>query len=388
MTDRAAHRARWRSFLHSTEPADRSRAEAGLRAFYAAAGFTPPAYVLWYDSPCAASWALGALVPREDRTSSRLLAAAALTKEERERLERARSELQDRLGVASWEAAAAAVGTSRSSAAQIGMDPSQTFASALIQARFATVDDVSSLFGARGEDDDLARAEAHLWGAHRGVLHSPSACPTTDFLIRRSFYDQQPLSMLADDVARAADRAVPPILHAASEVAQSAGLWWPYSHAVVVSDRPSEIHLDDRFLPHREDGPAIVFRDGWSVYAWNGKAVPERWIMETSSVAPGEYRGFDPSFTAWAKSKSKPGRPVKKTRQKPGKSGGSSMRSAHPCATTRTRRTRSPWPTRRCTVSRPTSALWSIGSRPWGMRSEATVRLRACIRSPAFSVRS
>jgi hypothetical protein len=268
------------------------------------------------------------------------------------------------------------------------MDPSQTFASALIQARLATVDDVSSLFGARGEDDDLARAEAHLWGAHRGVLHSPSACPTTDFLIRRSFYDQQPLSMLADDVARAADRAVPPILHAASEVAQSAGLWRPYSHAVVVSDRPSEIHLDDRFLPHREDGPAIVFRDGWSVYAWNGKAVPERWIMETSSVAPGEYRGFDPSFTAWAKSKSKPGRPVKKTRQKPGKSGGSSMRSAHPCATTRTRRTRSPWPTRRRTVSRPTSALWSIGSRPWGTRSEATVRLRACLRCPAFSVRS
>jgi hypothetical protein len=318
MTDRAEHRARWLTFLHSTQPADRPRAEAGLRAFYGAAGFVAPAHVMWYDSPCAASWALAALVPKEDRTSSQLLAPAALTKETLAHLERARSELRERLGVASWEVAVASVGRSRTSAAQIGMDPSQTFAPALIQARFATVDDVSSLFGARGEDDELARAEAHFWGSHRGVLNSPAACPTTSFLIRRSFYDQQPLSMLADDVARAGDRAVPPILAAASEIVQWAGLWWPFSHAILVSDRPSEIHLDERYLPHREDGPAVVFRDGWQVFAWKGKAVPERWIREIGSVPPGEYRGFDPSFTAWAKSKRRSGRPAKKKGERPG----------------------------------------------------------------------
>jgi hypothetical protein len=196
-------------------------------------------------------------------------------------------------------------------------DPRQTFAPALLEARFAMVEDMSTLFGAQGEDDDLARAEAHFWGANRGVLPSPSACPTTDFLIGRSFYDQHPLSMLADDVNRAGDRALPAILHAARGVAQSAGLWWPYSRAVVISDRPSEIHLNDRYIPHREEGPAIVFRDGWQVFAWNGKAVPERWIMQTDSVPSSEYRGFDPSFVAWAKSKSRGGRSTKKKRERP-----------------------------------------------------------------------
>jgi hypothetical protein len=128
MSIASEHRGRWRFILHSTEPADRLRAETGMRAFYAAAGFSPPAHLLWYASDCAASWALAALVPREDRTRSHLLAPAVLTGEESERLERARSELRDGLGVTSWESAEAAVGTSRSSAAQIGMDRRQTFA--------------------------------------------------------------------------------------------------------------------------------------------------------------------------------------------------------------------------------------------------------------------
>ena len=318
MSDRAEHRVRWLSFLHSTEPADRSRAEAGLRALYAAAGFPEPKHVLWYDSPCSASWALAALVPREDRTSSQLLASGVLTKEQKDRLESARADLRERVGAARWEAAAAAIGPSRSSAAMIGADPRQSFAPALLEARFSTVEDVSKLFGAQREEDDLARAEAHFWGGNKGVLPSPSACPTTDFLIRRSFYDQHPLAMLADDVARTRDRAVPPILHALSEVAQSAGLWWPYAHAVVISDRPSEIHVNDRFVPHREDGPAIVFRDGWRVFAWNGKAVPERWIMQTASVPAGEYRGFDPTFVAWAKSRGTAGRTTKNKRERQG----------------------------------------------------------------------
>jgi hypothetical protein len=317
MTVRNEHRARWRSVLYCTEPADRARAEAGLRVLYTVAGFPAPAHVLWYDSPCAASWALAALVPKEDRTSGQLLATTVLTKEETRRLEDARAALRDRLGAANWEATAAAVGRPRSSTAMIGADPRQSFAPALLEARFATVEDVSTLFGVPGEDDDLARAEAHFWGANRGVLASPSACPTTDFMIRRSFYDQHPLSMLADDVARAGDRTLPAIFRAANEVAQSAGLWWPYSNAVLISDRPSEIHLNDRYVPHREDGPAIVFRDGWQVFAWNGKAVPERWIMQTAAVPASEYRGFDPSFVAWAKSKGKGSGPTKKKRDKP-----------------------------------------------------------------------
>ena len=311
MTSPPDVRARWLTYLLSTEAADRPRAEAGVRALYAAAGFREPEHLLWYASPCAASWALAALVPKEDRASHQLLDPAVLSTDERDRLERARADLRERIGAGSWAEAVAAIGASRVSSLHLGTDPSRAFATAFLTARYDSVDDVSALFEVLNDDDELARAEAHYWGANRGVLNSALHCPTTDFLLRHSFFDEQTFSSLAADEARV-DGALPPLFHAVGEIARSSGMWWPYERAAILCDRPSEIHVNERNVPHREDGPAIVFRDGWQVFAWNGKAVPERWIMQTESVPGGEYRGFDPSFSQWAKSKRGPARPGKK----------------------------------------------------------------------------
>ena len=80
------------------------------------------------------------------------------------------------------------------------------------------------------------------------------------------------------------------------DVARSSGLWWPFQNAVILSERPSELHVNERQLLHRGDGPALVFPDGWAAYAWNGKAGPERWIMEPEAVPAKEFKGFDPTF--------------------------------------------------------------------------------------------
>ena len=72
--------------------------------------------------------------------------------------------------------------------------------------------------------------------------------------------------------------------------AQSAGWWWPHKEFVIVSDRPAEIHRE-RVGPdgwgshrlHREDGPAVLFRDGWAVWAWHGLMVP-RWVVESPTL--------------------------------------------------------------------------------------------------------
>ena len=64
------------------------------------------------------------------------------------------------------------------------------------------------------------------------------------------------------------------------------GMWWPFDHIAIMSERPAEIHVDEEKLLHRGDGPAVVFRDDWLVYAWKGKAVPERWILQPEAVPP------------------------------------------------------------------------------------------------------
>ncbi len=51
------------------------------------------------------------------------------------------------------------------------------------------------------------------------------------------------------------------------------GGWWPRGDYVLVSERPSTVRVvDDR--PHCDDGPAIVWPDGWSLSFVHGVRVP------------------------------------------------------------------------------------------------------------------
>ena len=57
-------------------------------------------------------------------------------------------------------------------------------------------------------------------------------------------------------------------------------IWHRFGDQVVVafSDRPTEIHVDAQGQSHGEDGPAIVYADGWFVNAWHGVVVPDRFF--------------------------------------------------------------------------------------------------------------
>lgn len=54
-------------------------------------------------------------------------------------------------------------------------------------------------------------------------------------------------------------------------------VWWGDGVAVVV-ERPEFIKTDDEGRLHAEEGPAIKFRDGYSVCSWHGVTVPREWL--------------------------------------------------------------------------------------------------------------
>ena len=60
----------------------------------------------------------------------------------------------------------------------------------------------------------------------------------------------------------------------------STGWVLPGQKACFVSARPKLLKVDDRGLPHCEDGPAIMYPDGFSIYSWHGVRVPKRWTQE------------------------------------------------------------------------------------------------------------
>lgn len=58
----------------------------------------------------------------------------------------------------------------------------------------------------------------------------------------------------------------------------------------ILTDRPDTLHRDDRGRLHHETGPALRYRDGWAIYSMHGVCVPERVIMDPSSLTLDEIR--------------------------------------------------------------------------------------------------
>jgi hypothetical protein len=319
MKSKSEIRAAWLAQLHSTLPADRARAETGIARVYSAARFPAPRRVLWFDSPFEASMTVALLAAPHSHIWRDKFSSSALSKSDRDKIENAKASLTRQLGVGDWNEVLIAAGAPRSSNLAWPPNPSRMFHSAFLEARFGLVSDVSALFGVPSDDDNLARAESHFAGSNRGVLRSAICCPMTDIVIGQSFFEEYSFSKMADDEFRVGDREAPALLSAAWDVAKSSGLWWSFEKLAIASDRPAEVHLNDKFLPHREDGPAIVFRNGDRAFAWNGKTVYERWILDPQSVPARDYKGFDPTFAKWVQSRTGGSKkPVPKKATNPG----------------------------------------------------------------------
>lgn len=66
----------------------------------------------------------------------------------------------------------------------------------------------------------------------------------------------------------------------------SCGWWWPHRQFVMICDRPEELHRDVDGRLHSPSGPAIKWRDGWGLYFWRGTRVPREWIEQPGEIDP------------------------------------------------------------------------------------------------------
>lgn len=62
------------------------------------------------------------------------------------------------------------------------------------------------------------------------------------------------------------------------ELSKVCGWWLPYDNVVIACEKPKEIHLKNTVL-HNDMAPAVVYADGFAVYALNGVLVPEDIVM-------------------------------------------------------------------------------------------------------------
>jgi uncharacterized protein DUF6745 len=290
-----ARAARWLTALHQTTPADRPAAEDAIRRVYAAGGSAQAPRVLWVDSPLLASRMVALLSERYNPGRAAVLAAVRQSPKPRAELDAAAATLGAFLGVASLADALAAAGAPLGTTLGFGAG-GLGLHQARLAARMKVHGGAAQLFAVPAAGDRLAAAESALWGANdRGVLTSGVYAGVTGTLIGSSYFAEYNWSMMAADEQAAPD-AAPDVLRASWDVARTASLWWPFQHLVIASERPAEIHVDEAGLPHRGDGPAVVYRDGWAVFAWSGKAIESDWVLHPESIPAARLRKADPAL--------------------------------------------------------------------------------------------
>jgi hypothetical protein len=69
-------------------------------------------------------------------------------------------------------------------------------------------------------------------------------------------------------------------------LAKVCGWWAPYANAVIFQDRPSELHRDEQGRLHNQTGAAVLYRDGFGVFAVHGVRVPAWIILHPEQITP------------------------------------------------------------------------------------------------------
>ncbi|MFI5656000.1 DUF6745 domain-containing protein [Streptomyces anulatus] len=228
----------WRSVAAATGRADRAAAEAGVRRAYRTAGLAEPDRIIWAASPRAAVETVEKLADagRSVREEVRTRPWA----EERRRM-------YDELGPAGWSALWSATG------AQLW----ETTAALAERIRTGVVADLAP----RPEDEGVVR-----------------------LVLLDAVLGQHDAAWLAAFDGRG-DR-----LTGLAEVARNAGWWWPYEHAVVISERPDVLHRDEAGRLDHGEGPALAYGDGFALHAWRGMPVPAAFLAELPSLTPERIR--------------------------------------------------------------------------------------------------
>jgi hypothetical protein len=260
------NRRAWIESLFSTEPADRPRAEAAAQALYRALDFEAPQHMLWFENPSAGASAAALLLSSTNDLWGGIVAQVERRPEQRPAIERASERL-------------------RQINAGPGLEERLT-GKRLFTDRLSLYPDLQAFQRASifTDDDDLYRTESQFRGPERGVAGFQESAGRARLLINHSRLSIYPMSRMAADEAQAAGGPVPPLLEALWELARSSGPWWAFEHVILLNDRPCEVHFNDRLELHSPDGPTVVYRDGWPIYAWQGHAVekpgpPEPFLM-------------------------------------------------------------------------------------------------------------
>jgi len=73
------------------------------------------------------------------------------------------------------------------------------------------------------------------------------------------------------------------VLNELYDLCSATGWVFPNDEECYVSARPEILKMDEAGLPHCGTGPAIMYPDGFAIYAWHGVPFPQEWVQKPPS---------------------------------------------------------------------------------------------------------
>lgn len=235
---------KWKTIGLSTEPAERAMAEDGIRLAYRLAGLPEPKKIIWCSSPMAGAITKAILTD----TGNSVMAS-----------------VWDSVDASVWNAVRASVGAS-------------VWTSVWNSVRASLRDSVWDSVGASVMASVGASVGDSVWNSVRDSAKNAvwDACYGQHDAPWLGFYEYFRnvcgLKLQTEKIA------------GLIQIARSAGWFWPYEKMCIVCERTSVVKQDSENRIHCEDGPAIAYPDGWSIYAIHGVRVPEYVVMRPHEI--------------------------------------------------------------------------------------------------------
>ncbi|MBR0849574.1 hypothetical protein JQ543_17610 [Bradyrhizobium diazoefficiens] len=224
-----------------------------MRLAYGAAGLSPPASIVWCDSPRAMTQAMAQSARGGSSADGRNVKFALVDRVHRQVAARVGRRVHRNL-VAAVESAGAAEDALVAGAAELVMR-------GLADRRASLIDDIRR-HGLSLSEALMALVIPERVRSGAVGLHALSWLAAYDFL--------------RDVFALEAETRA---LRGLTLLAANVGWLDPYERACWLAERPKLLCGDARDRLHHASGPALRFADGWSFWAWRGVEVP-RWIIE------------------------------------------------------------------------------------------------------------
>ena len=266
-----------------TDRIDEAAAREAINRLYTTAGLTAPKYTILLQSPLQCLMARGLMLVGGDQL---------------------RDQLRDQLGVQLWSQLGSQLGSQLWSQleSQLG---SQLWSQLWSQLRSQLGSQLWSQLWSQLESQLRSQLGSQLGSQLWSQLWSQLGSQLSDGKLYDApyfiggwdnywlaFYDfgRQIGATYRDDTAAS--------FEAYRAYAASCGVAYLYPDVAFVSDRPERICFDHQRRLHADDGPAVRWRDGYSIYAWRGLRVPagiidlrhERTAQQITSISNAEHR--------------------------------------------------------------------------------------------------